>query len=73
LVANAALAPYTNITYLQINQPGKQWIKEYTAALTSELLGLVRGKYQQAVVPGSEVTLNFADLIRRGQTMQQSL
>jgi len=73
LVANAALAPYTNITYLQINQPGKQWIKEYTAALTSELLGLVRGKYQQAVVPGSEVTLNFADLISRGQTMQQSL
>ncbi len=33
----------------------------------------MRGKYQQAVVPGSEVTLNFADLISRGQTMQQSL
>jgi len=73
LVANAALAPYTNITYAQINQPGKQWIKEYTAALTSELLGLVRGKYQQAVVPGSEVTLNFADLISRGQAMQTAL
>jgi len=73
LVANAALAPYGLITYMDINQPGKQWIKEYTAALTSELLGLVRGKYQQAVVPGSEVTLNFADLITRGQTMQTTL
>ena len=73
LVANAALAPYDNITYLQINQPGKQWIKEYTAALTSELLGLVRGKYQQVAVPGAEVVLNFADLISRGQAMQVAL
>lgn len=73
LVANPALAPYGLITYMDINQPGKQWIKEYTAALTSELLGLIRGKYQQAVVPGSEVTLNFADLITRGQAMQTTL
>jgi len=73
LVANASMAPYGNITYTQINQPGKQWTKEFTAALTSELLGLVRGKYQQAVVPGSEVTFNFADLISRGQARQTQL
>lgn len=73
LVANAALAPYGLITYSDINQPGKQWTKEYTAALTSELLGLVRGKYQQVVVPGSEATLNFADLISRGQARQSQL
>lgn len=73
LVANPALAPYGLITYLQINQPGKQWIKEYTAALTSEMLGLIRGKYQQVAIPGSEVTLNYNDLISRGQTMQTTL
>lgn len=73
LVANAALAPYGLITYSDINQPGKQWTKEFTAALTSELLGLVRGKYQQVVVPGSEATLNFADLISRGQARQSQL
>lgn len=73
LVANASMAPYGNITYTQINQPGKQWTKEYTAALTSELLGLIRGKYQQAVVPGSEVTLNYSDLISRGQMRQKEL
>lgn len=73
LVANAALAPYGLITYSDINHPGKQWTKEYTAALTSELLGLVRGKYQQVVVPGSEATLNFADLISRGQARQSQL
>jgi hypothetical protein len=73
LVANPGLAPYGLITYAQINQPGKQWIKEYTAALTSEILGLIRGKYQQVAVPGSEVTLNYTDLISRGQTMQTTL
>jgi len=36
-------------------------------------LGLVRGKYQQVVVPGSEATLNFADLISRGQARQSQL
>jgi hypothetical protein len=73
LVSNPSQAPYSNIVYGQVNQPGKQWIKEYTAALTSELLGLVRGKYQQVAIPGAEVTLNFADLISRGQAMQTTL
>ena len=73
LVANPSLVPYTNIVYGETNQPGKQWIKEYTAALTSELLGLVRGKYQTVAIPGSEVVLNYADLITRGQAMQTAL
>lgn len=73
LVANPSMAPYGLITYMDINQPGKQWIKEYTAALTSELLGLVRGKYQVVQIPGAETTLNFADLISRGQKMQETL
>ena len=73
LVANASMAPYGLITYSDLNQPAKQWTKEYTAALTSELLGLIRGKYQQVLIPGAETTLNFADLITRGQQMQQAL
>jgi hypothetical protein len=73
LVANPALAPYGLITYSDINQPGKQWIKEYTAALTSELLGLVRGKYQTVLIPGAEATLNYNDLITRGKEMQTAL
>ena len=73
LVANASMAPYGLITYSDLNQPAKQWTKEYTAALTSELLGLVRGKYQQVQIPGAETTLNFADLISRGQQRQTQL
>ena len=73
LVANASMAPYGLITYSDLNQPAKQWTKEYTAALTSELLGLVRGKYQVVQIPGAETTLNFADLITRGQARQTQL
>jgi hypothetical protein len=73
LVSNPSNVPYGTITYLQINQPGKQWIFEYTLALASELLGLIRGKYTQVPAPGSEVTLNGADLISKGQAQQQAL
>jgi hypothetical protein len=73
LVANASMAPYGNITYTDLNQPAKQWTKEYTAALTSELLGLVRGKYQTVLIPGAEATLNFNDLITRGKEAQVAL
>lgn len=73
LVTNASKAPYGNITYAQINQPGKQWIYEYVLALASEILGLVRGKYTQVPIPGSEVTLNGADLISKGKETQLAL
>ena len=73
LVANPSQAPYTNIAYSQINQPGRQWIYEYTLALASELLGLIRGKYSQIPAPGSEVTLNSADLITKGREQQVAL
>lgn len=73
LVTNPSNVPYGTITYGQINHPGKQWIFEYTLALASELLGLIRGKYTQVPAPGSEVTLNGADLISKGQAQQQAL
>lgn len=73
LVANPGLVPYSTITYAQINQPGRQWIYEYTLALASELLGLIRGKYTQIPAPGAEVTLNGADLISKGKDQQTAL
>lgn len=73
LVTNPSKAPYGNITYSQINQPGKQWIYEYCLALASEILGLVRGKYTTVPIPGSEVTLNSADLVSKGKEAQLAL
>jgi len=73
LITNPSNVPYGTITYTQINQPGRQWIYEYTLALASELLGLIRGKYQQVAIPGAEVTLNGADLISKAKDAQSSL
>jgi hypothetical protein len=73
LVSNPSNVPYSSITYSTINHPGRQWIYEYTLALASELLGLIRGKYTQIPAPGAEVTLNGADLISKGKDQQTSL
>ena len=63
LITNVGEVPYENPSYGQINSVGKQWIYRYALALAKELLAYVRGKYQTVPVPGSEATLNQADLL----------
>ena len=46
------------MTYANINDPGKQWIRKYTLALAKELLGNIRSKYGSIPIPGSEVNLD---------------
>jgi len=61
--SNVSNMPYTNPSYILINSVGRQWIFEYTLAIVKEILGLVRGKYTNIPIPGSEVTLNQQDLL----------
>ena len=63
LITNVGEVPYENPSYIGINSVGRQWIFKYTLALAKELLAYVRGKYQTVPVPGSEATLNQADLL----------
>lgn len=60
---NVSNIPYTNPSYMLINSVGRQWIFEYTLALVKEILGLVRGKYSNIPIPGSEVVLNQQELL----------
>ena len=46
-ITNVSNVPYSNITYSQINSPGRAWIFEYTLATSKEMLGYNRGKYQE--------------------------
>jgi len=57
---------YTNTKYGDINDPGKQWIRKYTLALTKELLGIVRGKYPSIPTPGGETSLDGDTLRSEG-------
>ena len=63
LVTNISNVPYNNPVYSQLNSVGKMWIFQYTLALVKEMLAYVRGKYTTVPIPGSEVTLNQADLL----------
>ena len=73
LITNVAEVPYSNPTYEHINSVGRQWIFKYTLALAKELLGYIRGKYQTVPVPGSEATLNQADLLADARTEKDNL
>ena len=73
VVTDISTVPYTNPTYSYINSIGRQWIFEYTLALSKEILGYVRGKYTTVPIPGAEVTLNQADLIQSATTDKTAL
>jgi hypothetical protein len=73
LVTNVSNVPYNNPVYSQINSVGKMWIFQYTLALVKEMLAYVRGKYGTIPIPGSEVTLNQADLITDARSEKISL
>jgi hypothetical protein len=65
---------YANPTYYQINSIGRQWIFEYTLSLCKEILGYVRGKYQNTIpIPNREISLNSADLITAATNEKSSL
>lgn len=73
LITNASNVPYENPTYSKINSIGRSWIFEYALALSKEMLGYVRGKYQTVPIPGSEITLNQSDLIAAATNERTSL
>jgi len=73
LITNVAEVPYNNPTYSHINSVGKQWIFRYTLALCKEVLAYIRGKYQSVPVPGSEATLNQADLLADARSEKVAL
>lgn len=73
IITNVSEVPYNNPEYCKINSIGKQWIRKYTLAVSKEMLGYVRGKYQTVPVPGSETTLNQADLLTDARSEQLAL
>ena len=65
--------PYHNHKYSEINDAGKQWIRNYFLALVKEILGSIRQKYQTIPIPGGEVTLDGAELRSESQQEKQQL
>jgi len=60
--------PYGNCKYCRINQPGKQWIRDYFLALCKQTLGIIRGKYPQVPIAADSVSLDGDVLRSEAQT-----
>lgn len=73
VITNISQVPYENPTYSQINSIGRSWIFEYALAIVKEILGYVRGKYQNIPIPNAEITLNQGDLIAAATSEKQAL
>lgn len=65
--------PFGNIPFSTINQPGRQWIRQYTLALCKELLGLIRSKFSSIPIPNADLTLNGSDLVSQGRDDKDKL
>jgi len=72
-INNMNTLPFDNVPYKSINAIGKQWIRNYTLALSKEVLGQVRGKFGAIPIPGESVTLNASDLLSQASTEQTAL
>ena len=70
VVSDYSNVQYDYMTYSQINDVGKQWIRKYCLALSKELLGIVRSKYGTIPIPNSEVSLD-GDTLRAEATAEK--
>ena len=72
-VSDPSNVPYKFITYNSINAPGRQWIRKFTAALSKELLGIIRSKYSSMPIHDGEVTLEGEGLKAEGREEKTQL
>ena len=72
-VSNLSDIPFGNLEYTNINSIGRQWIRQYSMAVSTELLGLIRSKFSTVPIPGSDLTLNGAALVTQGREDKTNL
>ena len=72
-VNNMNSLPFQNIPYNKINSIGKQWIRRFALAITKEMLGQVRSKFDKVPIPGDSVTLNGDKLIGEAKEEKDKL
>jgi hypothetical protein len=72
-VNNLSNIPFGNLKYEKINSIGRQWIRQYALALSKELLGLVRSKFSNIPIPGSDLSMNGDNLISQAREDKEQL
>jgi len=72
-VSDSSNIPYQNMTYGNINDVGKQWIRKYGLALSKELLGIIRSKYGSIPIPNAETNLDGDTLRSEASAEKEAL
>jgi hypothetical protein len=72
-VADMSNVRFDNMVYHQINHLGRQWIRNYTLALSKTTLGNIRGKYGSIPIPNADVALDGESLRTQGETERVAL
>jgi len=73
VITDFSNAPFDNMTFANINEVGKQWIKKYGLALCKELLGTIRSKYASLPIPNAETTLDGDTLRTEAASEKEAL
>lgn len=72
-VSDLSNVPLEHLPYNNINSIGKVWIYKYTLALTKELLGTIRSKYERVPIPNSDIKMDGEVLRREAQQEKEML
>jgi len=60
--------PLEAISWNDLNEPAKQWVRRWFTAYVKETLGRVRGKYSGNLkVPDSEIMMDYTSLLTEGK------
>lgn len=72
-ISGVSNVPFDNIPFSTINQPGRQWIRQYTLALAKGVLGRVRSKMQTIPIPNAELRLDGPELLQQSDAEKEKL
>lgn len=72
-VSNLSNVPFGDLTYSNVNSIGRQWVRQYSLSLSTELLGLVRSKFKTLPIPNADIQLDGDGLISQGREDKKEL
>jgi hypothetical protein len=66
--------PLDEMSWDDLNEPSRQWVRRWFTAYVKQSLGRVRGKFSGAIkTPDSELTMDYQSLLTEGKDEQSKL
>ena len=68
IIKSPADVPLDDMSFEDINEPSKIWVRRYFIALCKETLGRVRGTYSGKVpIPDADIQMDYQSLLTEGR------